>query len=106
VDEDNDGCFPDQSPVEVRYPRSKQEERGDRSRWPWPPGRFYSSFFPCCFRDNREVGPRTIAAPQSIALATAAASSSKATSMCILICSWPERRARSEAFSPVSWRRR
>ena len=26
------------SPVEVRYPRSKQEERGDRSRWPWLPG--------------------------------------------------------------------
>jgi hypothetical protein len=24
-DEDNDGRFPDESPVEVRYPRSKQE---------------------------------------------------------------------------------
>ena len=36
-DEDNDGKFPDESPVEVRYPRSKQEERGDRSRWPWLP---------------------------------------------------------------------
>ena len=29
-DEDNDGRFPDESPVEVRYPRSKQEEQGDR----------------------------------------------------------------------------
>ncbi len=31
-DEDNDGRFPDESPVEVRYPRSKQEEQGDRKR--------------------------------------------------------------------------
>ena len=38
MDEDNDGRFPDGSPVEVRYPRSKQEERGDRSQWPWLPG--------------------------------------------------------------------
>src|ERR1039457_6404494 len=37
-DEDNDGRFPDESPVEVRYPRSKQEEQGDRSAWPWLPG--------------------------------------------------------------------
>jgi hypothetical protein len=37
-DEDNDGRFPDESPVEIRYPRSKQEERGDRSRWPWLTG--------------------------------------------------------------------
>jgi hypothetical protein len=37
-DQDNDGRFPDQSPVEVRYPRSKQEEQGDRERWPWLPG--------------------------------------------------------------------
>ena len=29
-DEDNDGKFPDESPVEVRYPRSKQEEQTDR----------------------------------------------------------------------------
>jgi hypothetical protein len=38
VDEGNDGRFPDDSPVEVRYPRSKQEERDDRSQWPWLPG--------------------------------------------------------------------
>ena len=38
MDEDNDGRFPDGSPVEVRYPRSKEEEQGDRSRWAWLPG--------------------------------------------------------------------
>ena len=37
-DEDNDGKFPDESPVEVRYPRSKQEEQADRDTWPWLPG--------------------------------------------------------------------
>ncbi len=38
MDEDNDGRFPDDSPVEVRYPRSKQEKDGDRAAWPWLPG--------------------------------------------------------------------
>jgi hypothetical protein len=38
MDQDNDGRFPADSPVEVRYPRSKQEENGDRSAWPWLPG--------------------------------------------------------------------
>jgi hypothetical protein len=38
MDDDNDGRFPGNSPVEVRYPRSKQEEQGDRSAWPWLPG--------------------------------------------------------------------
>jgi hypothetical protein len=33
-DEDNDGRFPDESPVEVPYPRLKQGEQGDRERWP------------------------------------------------------------------------
>ncbi len=37
-DKDNDGRYPDESPVEVRYPRSKQEEHGDREQWPWLPG--------------------------------------------------------------------
>jgi hypothetical protein len=36
--EDNDGRFPDESLVEVRYPRPKQEERTHRSIWPWLPG--------------------------------------------------------------------
>jgi hypothetical protein len=35
---DNDGRFPDDSRVEVRYPRTRQEEQGDRSKWPWLPG--------------------------------------------------------------------
>jgi hypothetical protein len=35
-DEDEDGKFPDEGPV--RYPRSKQEERGDREQSPWLPG--------------------------------------------------------------------
>jgi hypothetical protein len=38
MDEDNDGRFPDDSRVEVRYPRSWQEEAGDRSEWLWLPG--------------------------------------------------------------------
>ena len=37
-DEDNDGRFPDETPVEVRYPRSKQEEQSVREQWPWLPG--------------------------------------------------------------------
>jgi hypothetical protein len=42
-DEDNDGRYPDESPVEVRYPRSKQEEQSDCplcEQWPWLPGTF------------------------------------------------------------------
>jgi hypothetical protein len=31
VDEGNDGRFPDDSLVEVRYPRTRQEELGERS---------------------------------------------------------------------------
>jgi hypothetical protein len=38
MDQVNDGRFPDDSPVEVRYPRTKQQEQGNRSVWPWPPG--------------------------------------------------------------------
>ncbi len=37
-DIDNDGRFPDDSRVEVRYPRSRQEEHGDLAAWPWLPG--------------------------------------------------------------------
>ncbi len=37
--QDNDGRFPDDSAVEVRYPRDKREEREtDRAGWPWLPG--------------------------------------------------------------------
>ncbi|MGA2827671.1 MAG: hypothetical protein ABSF03_16350 [Streptosporangiaceae bacterium] len=38
MDEDNDGRFPDDSLVEVRYPRTRQEGLGDRAEWPWLPG--------------------------------------------------------------------
>ena len=31
----NDGWFPDDAPVEVRYP---MQEGQDRSAWPWLPG--------------------------------------------------------------------
>ena len=31
MDQDNDGRFPDASPVEVRYPRNLLEELNDRS---------------------------------------------------------------------------
>ncbi len=34
---DNDGRYPDDSPAETRYPRSKQEEHRDREQWPWLP---------------------------------------------------------------------
>jgi hypothetical protein len=46
MDEDNDGRFPDDSLVEVRYPRSLQEELGDRSGWPWLPGSILSQCGP------------------------------------------------------------
>jgi hypothetical protein len=34
----NGGRFPDDSLVEIPFPRSKQEENGDRDQWPWLPG--------------------------------------------------------------------
>jgi hypothetical protein len=37
-DNDNDGRFPDDNRIEVRYPRTRQEEHGDRAAWPWLPG--------------------------------------------------------------------
>ena len=46
MDEDNDGRFPDDSLVEVRYPRNLQEEQGDRSAWPWLPGSILSKCGP------------------------------------------------------------
>jgi hypothetical protein len=38
TDSDNNGRFPDDSPVMVRYPRTTADEAGDRDRWPWLPG--------------------------------------------------------------------
>jgi hypothetical protein len=37
-DEDTTASSLDESPVEVRYPRSKQEEQADRDTSPWLPG--------------------------------------------------------------------
>jgi hypothetical protein len=31
-------AFADDMAVEVRFPRTKEEERGDRADWPWLPG--------------------------------------------------------------------
>ncbi len=46
MDEENDGRFSDDSAVEVRYPRDKREEQGDRSAWPWLPGSILSQCGP------------------------------------------------------------
>ena len=46
MDENNDGRFPDDSLVEVRYPRIGQDEQGDRSGWPWLPGLIVSQCGP------------------------------------------------------------
>jgi hypothetical protein len=46
MDEDNDGRFPDDIAAEVRYPRTRQEELGDRSAWPWLPGSILSQCGP------------------------------------------------------------
>jgi hypothetical protein len=32
------GNLADETPVLVRYPRTTEEERGDRAKWPWLPG--------------------------------------------------------------------
>ena len=37
MDQVNDGRFPDDSQVDVRYPRNIREEQGDRAAWPWQP---------------------------------------------------------------------
>jgi hypothetical protein len=38
VEHANDGLWPDETPVLVRFPRDKREEQGDRAAWPWLPG--------------------------------------------------------------------
>ena len=42
VDEDDDRRFLDDIRVEVRYPRTRQEELADRTEWPWLPGSILS----------------------------------------------------------------
>ena len=34
----NDGKYPDDSAVEVRFPSGKEQEGRDRELWPWMPG--------------------------------------------------------------------
>ncbi len=34
----SDGMLAEEVAVMVKFPRTKEEERGDRSRWPWLPG--------------------------------------------------------------------
>ena len=70
--------FPEDSWVEVRYPLTREQERGDRDAWPWLPGwvasvcgpdeweicvqapelaRQYEgeTVYPVCFRDASEL---------------------------------------------------
>jgi hypothetical protein len=73
--------FPDDSPVEVRYPLTAEQEAGARAAWPWLPGTVVSqcgpgewqicvqalelavpdadgeATFPLCFRDASELRP-------------------------------------------------
>jgi hypothetical protein len=46
MDDGDDGRFPDDSLVEVRYPRTRPEEQGDRAKWPWLPGSILSQCGP------------------------------------------------------------
>jgi hypothetical protein len=46
MDQVNDGKFPDDNAVEVRYPLNQDQEQGDRSRWPWLPGSIVSQGAP------------------------------------------------------------
>ena len=70
--------FPADSWVQVRYPVTAEQERGDRAAWPWLPGwvvaecgpdeweicvqapevaseRDGDTFYPTCFRDSSEL---------------------------------------------------
>jgi hypothetical protein len=62
--------FPEDSWVEVRYPLTGEQERGDRAAWPWLPGweicvqapelaRQHEgeseTVYPVCFRDASEL---------------------------------------------------
>jgi len=43
--------FPEDSWVEVRYPLTTKQERGDRAAWPWLPGWVAS----ICGQNEREI---------------------------------------------------
>ena len=74
--------FAEGTDVEVRYPRTKAEEQGDRSAWPWLPGWIVQqcgpdewevcvetpelaaehegeTVYPCCYRDSSEIRTRS-----------------------------------------------
>ncbi|OJF10216.1 hypothetical protein [Couchioplanes caeruleus] len=75
---ENDGSFPDESAVEVRYPLTDEQCNGDRDTWPWVPGYILGQcgpnewdvcvdgarptgdengepLYPCVFRDASEI---------------------------------------------------
>jgi hypothetical protein len=79
---DNDGRFPDDSAVLVRYPLTAEQDKGDRNAWPWLPGTVLGQcghdewhvvvdgveelaepsddgpdvlLYPACFRDSSEI---------------------------------------------------
>lgn len=66
--------FPDETPVQVRYPLTSEQEHSDREAWPWLPGSILQRCgpdewsvavavpeletvdgFPVCFRDSTEL---------------------------------------------------
>jgi hypothetical protein len=47
--------FADETPVLVKFPRSKVEERGDRAAWPWLPGTILEQCGPAEWRVVVEV---------------------------------------------------
>jgi hypothetical protein len=78
---DDVNLYPEDTPVMVRFPRTKQEEQGDRSAWPWLPGTILEQcgpdewdvrvdapelaaeedgevWYPACFRDSSEIRAR------------------------------------------------
>jgi hypothetical protein len=79
---DNDGRFPEDSAVLVKYPLTGEQEKGDRKDWPWLPGTVLGQcgpdewhvvvdgveelaepdpddpgevLYPACFRDSSEI---------------------------------------------------
>ena len=78
MNDDNDGRFPDGTWLEIRYPLTSEQEKGDREAWPWLPGWVVAqggpdewkicvqvpelameqdgeTTYPCCFRDSSEL---------------------------------------------------
>jgi hypothetical protein len=53
--EDNVMHFPDDTPVEVRYPTTPEQEAGDRAGWPWLPGTVLEKVGPDEYRVCVEV---------------------------------------------------